>query len=200
MSISHARMIASRLNRLTCSEMKRILLHICCAPCSTYSVKRLREGGWEVTGHWFNPCIHPYSEHEKRRETLARYAEEIALGVLREPGYEMPDFLRTVVGHERFRERCSLCYRLRLERTAQVAAAQGYDTMTTTLLISPYQDQQALRSIGEELASAYGLQFYYEDFRQGFAEHYRLAREHGLYRQRYCGCIYSEWEAEKQRE
>lgn len=180
--------------------MKRILLHICCAPCSTYSVKSLREGGWEVTGHWFNPNIHPYSEHEKRRGTLARYAEEIALGVLWEPGYEMPAFLRTVVGHERFRERCSLCYRLRLERTAQVAAAQGYDTMTTTLLISPYQDQQALRSIGEELASAYGLQFYYEDFRQGFAEHYRLARGHGLYMQRYCGCIYSEWEAEKQRE
>ncbi len=179
--------------------MKRILLHICCAPCSTYTVKHLREGGWEVTGHWYNPNIHPYSEHEKRRETLARYAGEIGLNILWEQGYEMPAFLRAVVEHERFRERCLRCYCMRLQRTAQVAAERGYDTFTTTLLISPYQDQQALRHIGEELAQSYGIAFYGEDLRQGFAEHYRLARASDLYMQRYCGCIYSEWEAEEGR-
>jgi len=177
------------------SEDRRILLHICCGPCATYTVKRLREEGWLVTGYWFNPNIQPYSEHERRREALAKFAEAVSLPLIWEPGYEMVAFLREVVGHERFRERCMLCYRLRLERTARVAAEQGFQVLTTTLLISPYQDQKALRALGEELAQARGLSFYFENFRRGFAEHHRLAREYDLYRQRYCGCVYSEWEA-----
>lgn len=174
---------------------KPILLHVCCGPCATYTVKRLREEGWEVTGYWFNPNIQPYSEHERRREALAKFAEAVNLPVIWEPGYEMVTFLREVAGRERFRERCLLCYRLRLERTALVAAERGFQTLTTTLLISPYQDQEAIRALGEELAGARGLAFYFENFRRGFAEHHRLAREYDLYRQRYCGCVYSEWEA-----
>lgn len=173
----------------------RILLHICCGPCATYTVKRLRERGWEVTGHWFNPNIHPFSEHERRRETLAQYAEEIGLAVIWEPEYELPAFFRAVVGHERHGERCAICYQLRLERTSRVAGQRGFDALTTTLLISPYQDQSAIRCIGAELAETYGVSFYFENFRRGFAEHYDLARRHGLYMQRYCGCVYSEWEA-----
>ncbi|MCD6519925.1 MAG: epoxyqueuosine reductase QueH [Anaerolineae bacterium] len=174
---------------------KKLLLHICCGPCATYSVKRLREEGAEVTGYWFNPNIHPYSEHERRRESLAHLAEQIELPMIWEPGYEMPTFLRAVVGHERFGERCLICYRMRLERTAQVAAREGFELFTTTLLISPYQNQRAIKHIGEELAEQYGVPFYFENLRRGFAEHYRLAREYGLYMQRYCGCIYSEWES-----
>jgi predicted adenine nucleotide alpha hydrolase (AANH) superfamily ATPase len=174
---------------------KCVLLHICCAPCATYTVKRLRELGATVTGYWYNPNIHPYSEHERRRETLKRYAEEIGLPVVWEPGYEMPEFLRLVVGHERFRERCLICYRMRLERTARVAAERGLELITTTMLISPYQDQQAIHRIGREVASAHGIEFYFQNFRRGFAEHHRLAKEHDLYMQRYCGCIYSEWES-----
>jgi len=158
-------------------------------------VKRLREESWEVTGYWFNPNIQPYSEHERRREALAKFAEAVSLPVIWEPGYEMVAFLRAVAGRERFRERCAICYRLRLERTARVAAERGFAAITTTLLISPYQDQQAIRTLGEELARAQGLAFYFENFRRGFAEHHRLAKEYDLYRQRYCGCVYSEWEA-----
>jgi len=174
---------------------RHILLHICCGPCATYTVKRLREEGWDVTGYWFNPNIQPYSEHERRREALIKFADAVSLPIIWEPGYEMVSFLREVVGHERFRERCTFCYRLRLERTARVAAERGFEAMTTTLLISPYQDQKAIRTLGEELAQARGLAFYFENFRQGFAEHHRLAKEYDLYRQRYCGCVYSEWEA-----
>ena len=176
-------------------EGKRVLLHICCAPCATYTVKRLRALGAEVMGHWFNPNIHPYSEHERRRKTLVRYAKEIDLPVIWEEGYEMPEFFRAVVGHETFRERCAICYRLRLERTAQRAAEEGFDFFTTTLLISPYQDQDSIREIGKARAKKYGVAFYFENFRRGFAEHYELARAHDLYMQDYCGCIYSEWEA-----
>ncbi|HID63317.1 MAG TPA: hypothetical protein EYP49_11345, partial [Anaerolineae bacterium] len=103
-------------------EGRRILLHICCGPCSTYTVERLREEGFAVTGFWYNPNIHPWQEHQKRRGSLAGYAEAVSLPMIWYERYEMPLFLRAVVGHERFRQRCALCYRMRLEKTAQVAA------------------------------------------------------------------------------
>lgn len=172
------------------------MLHVCCAPCATYTAKRLRELGFgELVGLWYNPNVHPFSEHERRRETLAQYAQQIELPVIWESGYEMVDFLRAIHGRERFRERCGICYRLRLERTAQVAAREGFDAFTTTLLISPYQDRAAICAIGAELAGSYGLEFCDENFRRGWAERGRMTREHALYSQRYCGCVYSEWEA-----
>jgi len=175
-------------------EGKRILLHICCAPCATYTVARLREEGFEVTGFWYNPNIHPWTEHERRRESLARYAEAIELPVIWYERYEMPLFLRAVAGHERFGERCRICYRMRLERTAKVAVEGGFDAFTTTLLISPYQNQALIRRIGEELAAENGVKFHFENFRRGWSERGRLTKEYDLYRQQYCGCIYSEWE------
>ncbi|NLG26436.1 MAG: epoxyqueuosine reductase QueH [Chloroflexi bacterium] len=177
---------------------KRLLLHICCGPCATWSVQRLRAEGWDVTGYWFNPNVHPYSEHERRRENLASFAGQVQLPVQWEPGYEMPAFLRAVAGHEAFRERCAICYRMRLERAARAAAEGGYDAYCTTLLISPYQDQAALRTIGDDLGSRYGMPFHFENLRRGYAETPRLSREYNLYRQHYCGCIYSEWEALEQ--
>jgi predicted adenine nucleotide alpha hydrolase (AANH) superfamily ATPase len=191
-------------------EGKRILLHICCGPCSTYPIKRLREEGFQVTGFWYNPNIHPWQEHQRRRESLQKYAEAVELPVIWYEKYEMPLYLRAVVGHEKFRERCRLCYRMRLEKTAQVAAegspstgsgrspstgsGRSFDAFTTTLLISPHQDQALIRRIGEEVAEVYGVDFYFENFRRGWSERGRLTHEHDLYRQQYCGCIYSEWE------
>nr|MBC7246134.1 epoxyqueuosine reductase QueH [Chloroflexota bacterium] len=177
---------------------KRLLLHICCAPCSTYSVQRLREQGFDLTGLWYNPNIHPFAEHERRRECMQSYAAEIELPIVWE-AYDMPAYFRAVAGHEAFGERCTICYQLRLERTAQIAQQQGFDAFTTTLFISPYQQQALIRSIGEELASQYGVQFYFENLRRGWSVRGRMAREHDMYQQRYCGCIYSEWEAAKRR-
>lgn len=172
----------------------RLLLHVCCAPCSTYPVNWLRGQGYEVTGLWYNPNIHPWQEHELRRASMAHYAEVIGLDMIWADEYEMPHFFRLVVGHERFRERCQICYRLRLERAAQVAAEDNFNAFTTTLLISPYQDQAAIRSIGEEIGRSVGVPFLFENFRRGWAERGRLTKEYGLYRQQYCGCLYSEWE------
>ena len=175
-------------------EGKRILLHICCAPCATYPIEQLREEGFQVTGFWYNPNIHPWQEHQRRRESAQKYAEAVALPVIWYEKYEMPLYLRAVVGHERFRERCRICYRMRLEKTARVAAEGGFDAFTTTLLISPHQDQAMIRQIGEEVAEEWKVGFYFENFRRGWSERGRLTHEHDLYRQQYCGCIYSEWE------
>lgn len=174
---------------------RRLLLHVCCGPCSTYSIRRLREQGFELSGFWYNPNIHPLAEHERRRECVRQYAEEVRLPMVWWEGYEMPDFMRAVAGHEAFRERCGVCYLLRLERTAQVAQRQSFDAFTTTLLISPYQQQSLIRSLGNSLADRYGVEFYFENLRKGWRERGNLAHQHGLYQQRYCGCSYSEREA-----
>jgi predicted adenine nucleotide alpha hydrolase (AANH) superfamily ATPase len=184
---------------------KRLLLHICCGPCSTYTIKRLREQGFNVTGFWYNPNIHPFAEHERRRECIEDYARAVGLEMIEWEEYEMPAYFRAVAGHETLGERCALCYRLRLERTAQVAQQNGFNAFSTTLLISPYQQQALIHSIGDELASQLGtpsrvlggggLEFYFENLRRGWSERGHMAREHHLYQQQYCGCIYSEWEA-----
>ncbi len=181
-------------------EGKRILLHTCCGPCATHTINRLREQGFEVWGFWYNPNVHPFSEHQKRLASMEAYAESAQLTLLRGEGYEMVEFLRAVVGREAHGERCRCCYALRLNRTAQRAAGEGFDAFTTTLLISPHQDQERLREAGEAAGEEYGVEFHFENFRRGWSERGRLAREHDLYRQQYCGCIYSEWERYSGRE
>lgn len=179
-------------------EGRRLLLHLCCGPCSTYTIQRLREVGFALSGFWYNPNIHPFAEHERRRDCVQAYAANVSLPMIWHGQYEMPLYFRAVAGHEVLGQRCALCYRLRLERTAQAAREEGFDAFTTTLLISPHQQQAAIRSIGEELAAHYGVQFYFENFRRGWSARGRMAREHRMYQQRYCGCVYSEWEAQDQ--
>jgi hypothetical protein len=106
--------------------------------------------------------------------------------------YDVIDYFRAVVGHEG--ERCGDCFRLRLSKTALVAREKGFDAFTTTLLISPYQKHELLREIGEQIAQREDVEFLYEDLRTGFRESQRISRELNLYHQKYCGCLYSEWE------
>jgi predicted adenine nucleotide alpha hydrolase (AANH) superfamily ATPase len=175
-------------------EGSNILLHSCCGPCSTYTINRLLEEGFQVTGFWYNPNIHPFTEHEERRASFEKYVESVGLPFIQEDGYEMLQFLRLVAGNEAHGGRCRLCYEMRLTRTAKVAVREGFDAITTTLLISPHQDQSLLREIGERVAGEYGVDFYFENFRRGWSQRGHLTREHDLYRQQYCGCVYSEWE------
>ncbi len=175
-------------------EGRRLLLHVCCGPCSTYVINRLREESFEVTGFWYNPNIHPFGEHQKRLESFETYVESVGLPIIRDRDYDMPLFFRSVAGHEAFGERCRICYEMRLTRTAMVAAREEFDAITTTLLISPHQDQDMVREIGQQVADEHKVEFYFENFRRGWSERGRLSREHDLYRQQYCGCIYSEWE------
>lgn len=172
--------------------MRKILLHTCCGPCATYTVSRLREQGFDVTGFWYNPNVHPFIEHQNRLEAMRTLAHAIDLPLIVAEGYEMISYFRAVVGHEG--ERCGDCFRLRLSKTAEVAGEKGFSAFTTTLLISPYQKHELLKEIGEEIATEQGVKFYYEDFRTGFRESHRLSRELNLYHQKYCGCVYSEWE------
>ena len=172
--------------------MASILLHACCGPCSTYVVKSLRDRGFKVTAYWYNPNIHPFTEHQRRLEAMQTFARETNLPLIIAEGYDMLKYFQAIVGHES--SRCPDCYLLRLAKTAEVAHERGFDGFTTTLLISPYQDHNLLRELGEKAAKEHKVNFYYEDFRPGFRESHRISKELGLYHQKYCGCVYSEWE------
>jgi epoxyqueuosine reductase len=172
--------------------MTSILLHSCCGPCAVYIVKWLRERDFEVGACWYNPNVHPFTEHQKRLESMQLLAEKLRFPLIAVEGYDLVDYFRAVVGHEG--KRCPDCYRLRLQKTAQIAREKGYDTFTTTLLISPYQGQEQLKEIGEEAGRQNGVKFFYQDFRSGFRDSHKMSKEFDLYHQKYCGCIYSEWE------
>lgn len=170
----------------------KILLHTCCAPCSIYPVGFLRGEGHDVTGYFFNPNIHPYTEFKKRQEALEKYAAEIGMDMIFDPGYHLEEFLRGAA----FREsnRCRVCYTMRLDQAAREAKAGGYDCFSTTLLVSPYQKHELIGEIGREAGDKHGVTFYYMDFRPGYREAAALSRKMDMYRQKYCGCIYSEKE------
>jgi predicted adenine nucleotide alpha hydrolase (AANH) superfamily ATPase len=176
----------------------RLLLHTCCAPCSTGCLKGLKGLAAETIEpvlFWYNPNIHPWTEYAARRDSLADLAREQGLELEALDEYGLRPFIRGVSPHlEKDAARCNYCYRLRLEKTAERARDGGYDCFSTTLLISPYQDHERIREMGEELAGRYGLQFFYRDFRPFFREGQKAAREQGSYMQKYCGCIFSEEE------
>ncbi len=171
---------------------KKILLHICCGPCTLYPLKVLREEGLEVTGYFFNPNIHPYQEFRRRIRALETVAEIKKLPVIWEKTYGLRPFLRAVVFREN--RRCEICYLWRLEACVKKALEIGAEAFTTTLLYSRYQAHALLRQIGEDLAFRYGVPFLYRDFRQGWEEGQEEARKLEIYRQGYCGCIFSEQE------
>lgn len=170
----------------------KILLHTCCGPCSIYPVKKMREEGHEVYGYFYNPNIHPYTEFKRRRDTLEEYAKSIDLKVIFNEEYQLDDFLRAVVHRES--KRCQTCYYMRLEKTAQVARKGKFDAFSTTLLISPFQNHNLIKEIGQAIGEETGVPFYYGDFREGFKESVQVSKAQSMYRQQYCGCIYSEKE------
>lgn len=166
-------------------------MHTCCAPCSVYCIESLRKEKIEPTVYWYNPNIHPYTEYKLRRDTLKEYTKSINIEAIFEENYGLVEFTKNVIGD--LSNRCvNYCYAVRLEKTIQYAKKNGYDAFTTTLLVSPYQNHNALKRICEELAKKYEIQFLYRDFRTGFRDGQNKARELGLYMQKYCGCIFSE--------
>jgi predicted adenine nucleotide alpha hydrolase (AANH) superfamily ATPase len=170
----------------------KLLMHICCAPCVTYPLAAAKQQGISVTGFWFNPNIHPFTEYRNRLEALRRLQLLWKLDIMYTELYGLKEYLRNVVGHEE--NRCAYCYTVRLEETARKAKESGMDAFTTSLLVSPYQKFDSITAIGKEMQSRYNIAFHAEDFRPGFREGRRIAKELALYRQKYCGCIYSEME------
>ena len=166
------------------------LMHICCAPCANRPIDLLRSEGLSVTGFWFNPNIHPYTEYQARKRTLEEYAKEIQMKLIIGGTYDLRTFITNVA--DNIDGRCAYCYRVRMEETARYAAEHGYDAFTTSLLISPYQNHEAIRTTAQAMGERYGVEFLYRDFRPLFQAGQEFAREHGFYMQKYCGCIFSE--------
>lgn len=167
-----------------------ILLHVCCGNCAIYPVKILREQNHEVTGFFFNHNIHPYQEFSRRLDTTKEYANRVELPMLIRDEYLLETFLAEVAADPS--QRCSYCYRSRMTETAKAAAKGGFEAFSSTLLYSRYQQHDAIVAFGRQLAEEYNLVFHYEDYRIGWQEGIRISKEMGLYRQQYCGCIYSE--------
>ena len=172
-----------------------LLLHMCCGPCSCYPVKKLRAVGIEPVGYFFNPNIHPYKEWEMRYKTAEEFAEKVGMKFCGDKHYRLRDFLKKALPAETEPNgRCRMCYTWRLEEAARFAAENGFDAFASTLFYSIYQQHELMKQTAEHFAKSYGISFYYEDFRPGWQEGIDISHALGLYRQPYCGCIFSEEE------
>ncbi len=195
-----------------------ILLHICCGNCALYPVKILRSEGINMTGFWFNPNIHPLEEYRLRIDSLKYLSDKWHFDMLYDDMYRPEEYFNLFQGDYSsllndsggaadlnvpelppFPERCRSCYLLRLEKTAAQAKEQGFDAFTTTLLISPYQDFEQIRKTGTDLAEKYNIDFFLKDFRPWFRDAMNLSKELELYRQNYCGCIFSREERNRKK-
>ena len=170
----------------------KILMHLCCGPCSIYPVEVLREEGADIMGFFYKNNIHPYTECLRRQEALEKYAAQINLRVIYQEGYDLEGFIQNLVHREA--DRCRHCYHDRLRTTALIAKRGKFDYFSSTLLYSKFQKHELVRSIGESVAKSVGIPFYYQNFREGWKEGIEKSKELEMYRQQYCGCIYSEKE------
>jgi len=168
----------------------KVLLHCCCAPCTTYVHKELLKEGYDVTGFFYNPNIHPFAEHDRRITTMRLYALERELGMVYDESYDIENFFDII--YKKGDMRCLYCFELRLHKTASYAKKHGFDSFTTTLLLSPYQNHDLLKEAGSLVSRKIGVPFLYRDFRPGYGESRDMSRAMNLYRQKYCGCLYSE--------
>lgn len=175
-----------------------LLLHSCCAPCSSYVLEYLTNY-FRITVFYYNPNIYPEEEYHKRVKEQQRFIRSLPVRYpveFVEGEFDDQRFYQAVKGLEKEPEggkRCFQCYRLRLEASAKLAAQRGADYFTTTLTISPLKNAQKLNEIGEELAGEYGVRWLPSDFKKknGYKRSTELSREYGLYRQNYCGCVFS---------
>jgi predicted adenine nucleotide alpha hydrolase (AANH) superfamily ATPase len=171
--------------------MERVLLHICCAPCTIYPLDTLKKMGFKIEGFFYNPNIHPSKEYMLRRDTLIKYAKMDNLEVYF--GDYKPEFFFSMVT-KNLEDRCRYCYQIRLEASVKKAKERGYKVFTTTLLYSKRQKHDLIKEIGESIAKKEDVEFFYYDFREGWKKGIEKSKEICLYRQNYCGCIFSEKE------
>lgn len=168
-----------------------ILIHTCCGNCLIYPLKILREKGFEVHSFFYNH-IHPFAEMLKRLEALQFLTKKEGINLIVREEYNLLRFIQNVVYREE--ERCGYCYYSRLEATARLAAKSGFNMFTTTLLYSKHQKHEMIKEICTNLSKKFSIEFFYRDFRTGWSEGIEISKSLGLYRQNYCGCIYSEKE------
>lgn len=169
-----------------------VLIHACCAPCLLYPAEVLSSEQVSFTCYFFNPNIHPYKEFQLRLKSFSELVESRGYTKIIDTQYGLKAFLRSVV----FREdrRCSSCYFMRLSKTFETARKHDFSSVTSTLLYSKYQNHSCLRATLEKLSEVYGIDYFYRDFRLGWQKGIQESKALDLYRQSYCGCIYSEQE------
>ena len=178
----------------------KLLLHICCGPCASATVPWWRTNDAQVVGFFHNPNIHPLLEYRRRLTGARDVAQITGMPLVEDTSYDPERWFAEVAGSAQApaqgeaESRCARCIGGRLERTAARAAAEGCQAFSTTLAISPWQDHEAIRSGGERAARIHGVESAYEDLRPLYRDSRRLSREWGVYRQKYCGCLVSEWE------
>lgn len=173
-------------------KINSVLVHSCCAHCTAYTVEHWRRQGYELGALWYNPNIHPYMEHQQRLEAMQSLAKELGFSLIITEGYDIIEYFKRVTGHEA--QRCRYCFQLRLQKTAETAVKLGFTAFTSSLLISPHQKHELLLEIGNSLAEEMGINFLYADLRKRYSDSRRITKPMALYRQQYCGCVYSEWE------
>lgn len=173
---------------------QKVLMHTCCAPCSVYCIDALRSEGIEPAIFWYNPNIHPYIEYKTRRDCLKDYVKKVNAKSIFVEDYGLDEFCKNVA--DKITTRCQdYCYPKRLRQVFQYAKEHGFDTVSTTLLYSIYQQHDYIAELMDKLAEEFGVAFLYRDFREGWQEGQNEARAAGLYMQKYCGCVFSEEES-----
>lgn len=176
-----------------------ILMHSCCGPCLGGSFPEMEQqfNKNDIAVFWDNPNIHPYIEYKLRLESFQKMSKIIGLDIFYgDWNYGLDKFMVALKG-EYGRERCKACYELRLDAVASKAKEEGFDAFTSTLLISPYQDQELIKSVAVKASQKYGVPFHFIDLRPGFKQTHEAIRENELYKQKYCGCIFSEYDRYK---
>ncbi len=190
---------AAMLEAIKENEGKKLLLHSCCAPCSSYCLTQLLS--LHTTVFYYNPNLDCEAEYEKRKSEQIRLLKETGLADFLDCDYSPEEYLSAVKGLENEKEggaRCTVCFSLRLERTAKEAKERGYDLFGTTLTVSPHKDADRINAIGYSLQEKWGVTYLPSDFkkRDGYLTSIRLSKQYGLYRQNYCGCAFSKREEE----
>lgn len=168
----------------------KLLLHACCGPCACYPAEKLLADGKAFDVLYFNPNIHPYKEFKRRLNALRELCEKKRYKLIVDKSYPLEDCVRGMLAEPTIR--CAYCYRVRMRYAARYAKENGYDAFSTTLLVSPYQKHELIIQMAEEAAKEFDIPFYYEDFRAGYQRGVDIKLELELYRQPYCGCVFSE--------
>ncbi|HPM04251.1 MAG TPA: epoxyqueuosine reductase QueH [Candidatus Cloacimonas sp.] len=171
------------------SDLK-LLVHTCCAPCFIAPYRQLREAGIQPSAFWFNPNIHPLLEYQKRRNALRDFSAQEGFELIESDNYGLKDFVQNTL--KDLSRRCEYCYETRLDAVAREAAERGFMAFSTTLLYSKYQKHELIVDIALQKSARYGVEFFYRDWRELWKQGIIQSKEKGMYRQQYCGCIFSE--------
>lgn len=205
MKLSGKQIIQMLETRVKENGKQKLLLHVCCGPCSS-AVMELLKKYFDITLYYYNPNIYPETEYWKREEEIRKVLTGLTytdIPLIVEE-YDSKTYYDCIAGYEKDQEggeRCHICYRLRMEKAVQYAKDHNFDIFTTTLSISPYKNSDVLNNIGFELSERYGVEYLYSDFKKnnGYLRSCQITRDLNIYRQDYCGCVFS-WNERRQQE